>query len=237
MLKVRHVCRHGHEYYPDMEITNTGERHYSKWSNNLCTVDFCDSVGWIEEGKAYLQKNISFAIEQLEQIRALTDASDFTSMISLLQSLEKLPTEFLPIVHADYVCLNLQRFLSASLPDFISLRLNTQPLHTLDLSVGEHCVACVVLTKQLVSFENAHHEIEICMFRQDKSEKRLARLKPKRLKKMLTGEETFRLEQAISNEERSLTDILLRLSQFEAALDQALTVIPMLEKLGFQIHR
>lgn len=49
-FKVEHRCVHGHKFYPLMKINENGKREYADWNNNLCTVDHCDSVGWIVEG-------------------------------------------------------------------------------------------------------------------------------------------------------------------------------------------
>jgi hypothetical protein len=49
LTKIRQKCRHGHEFYPVMELNTKGELIYSEWSNNLCTGTLCDSVGWIDE--------------------------------------------------------------------------------------------------------------------------------------------------------------------------------------------
>lgn len=46
-MKVKHSCVLGHEFYPEMELNNEGELIYSSWSNNLCTVNYCDAIGYI----------------------------------------------------------------------------------------------------------------------------------------------------------------------------------------------
>ncbi|WP_205753440.1 HAD family hydrolase [Bacillus cereus] len=48
-IPVRHVCSHGHEYFPEMEKDSDGTLRYTSWSNNLCTVGQCDSTGWIDD--------------------------------------------------------------------------------------------------------------------------------------------------------------------------------------------
>ena len=46
-MKIKHKCILGHEFYPEMGLNKKGELVYSSWSNNLCTVSCCDTVGYI----------------------------------------------------------------------------------------------------------------------------------------------------------------------------------------------
>ena len=47
-MKIKHKCILGHEFNAEMELNSEGELMYSSWSNNLCTVNCCDTVGYIE---------------------------------------------------------------------------------------------------------------------------------------------------------------------------------------------
>lgn len=46
-MRIKHKCILGHEFFPEMELDDKGELIYSSWSNNLCTVNCCDNVGYI----------------------------------------------------------------------------------------------------------------------------------------------------------------------------------------------
>ncbi len=46
---VKHQCKHGHIFNVKMSRDNLGKLVYSSFSNNLCTIEQCDSVGQITE--------------------------------------------------------------------------------------------------------------------------------------------------------------------------------------------